>query len=123
MVEGLGDEDNGLLWERNPEKHRRISKAMSPAFSGKALRAKVPTMNKHIDLMMSNMKEYGAQEVGIDLSTVCCNCPAEDIIECQLTTFAAQWIGWLCMDTAADLAYGWEINQISDSEFKSSAYQ
>ena len=70
MVDGLGDEDDGLLWERNPEKHRRVSKTMSPAFSGKSLKAKVPTMNKYIDLFMTRMKELGIKEEGVDLSTV-----------------------------------------------------
>jgi cytochrome P450 len=70
MVEGLGDGDDGLLWERNPEKHRRVSKMISPAFSGNSLRAKVPTMNKYIDLMMIRLKELGTQENGVDLSRV-----------------------------------------------------
>lgn len=26
LVDGLGDEDDGLLWERKPEKHRRVPK-------------------------------------------------------------------------------------------------
>jgi cytochrome P450 len=70
MVDGLGDEDDGLLWERNPEKHRRVSKMMSPVFSGKSLRAKLPTMNKHINLFVQRMREYGTQKEGADLGTV-----------------------------------------------------
>ncbi|KAK8038622.1 hypothetical protein PG993_007033, partial [Apiospora rasikravindrae] len=58
FVDGLGDEDDGLLWERDPEKHRRIAKKMSPAFSGNSLRAKEPTMHKHIDLMMRRLEEH-----------------------------------------------------------------
>lgn len=70
MVDGLGDEDNGLLWERNPEKHRRVSKMMSPAFSGNSLRAKLPTMNKYIDLMIAQWSEHGAGHEGVNLSRV-----------------------------------------------------
>ncbi|KFA71865.1 hypothetical protein S40288_07736 [Stachybotrys chartarum IBT 40288] len=94
MVEGLGDEDDGLLWERDPEKHRRVSKMMSPAFSGNSLREKLPVMNRHIDTMITKMLEHGAGDRGIDLS---------------------RWIEWLCMDVAADLAYSWEMNQVRDS--------
>ncbi|KUI57994.1 Averantin hydroxylase [Cytospora mali] len=70
IVDGLGDEDEGLLWERNPEKHRRVSKMMSPVFSGNYLRAKVPTMNKCIDLMMTSIENHGTREEGINLTTV-----------------------------------------------------
>jgi cytochrome P450 len=69
-MDGLGDEDDGLLWERNPEKHRAVSKTMSPAFSGNSLRAKIPTLNKHIDLMISQMRAHGQQEAGLDVSVV-----------------------------------------------------
>lgn len=113
MVDGLGDEDDGLLWERNPEKHRRVSKTMSPAFSGKSLRAKVPIMNKYIDLFMERMKKIGTTEEGVDLSSVCYLIfPAiySSLIEC------VQWLNWLCMDTAADLACNWEMNQVRDGK-------
>ncbi|KAG8161725.1 hypothetical protein KVR01_008712 [Diaporthe batatas] len=89
LVDGLGDEDDGLLWERDPEKHRRVSKAMSPAFSGNSLRSKLPTMNKHIDLMVKMIGQHGV----VDISS---------------------WLEWLCMDTAADLAWGWEMHQVRD---------
>ncbi|KUI67781.1 Isotrichodermin C-15 hydroxylase [Cytospora mali] len=93
IVDGLGDEDDGLLWERNPEKHRRVSKMMSPVFSGNSLRAKVPTMNKYIDLMMTSIKEHGTRVEGINLTT---------------------WLNWLCMDVAVDLSCSWELHQVRD---------
>ena len=70
-MDGLGDEDDGILWERNPEKHRAVSKMMSPAFSGNSLRAKIPTLNKHIDLMISQMRAHGQQSAGLDVGVVC----------------------------------------------------
>lgn len=70
MVDGLGDDDDGLLWERNPEKHRRVSKMMAPAFSGNSLRAKLPTMNKYTDLLVTRMAETGTGDEGLDLATV-----------------------------------------------------
>ncbi|KAI0434880.1 cytochrome P450 [Xylaria sp. FL1042] len=90
LMDGLGDEDDGLLWERNPERHRVVSKTMSPAFSGNSLRAKVPTLNKHIDLMISQMREHGQGEAGLD------------------------WFTWLAMDSATDLACGWELHELRD---------
>lgn len=67
LADGLGDNDDGLLWERNPEKHRRVSKTISPAFSGNSVRAKLPTMNKHIDSMVTKLGQYGA----VEISSVC----------------------------------------------------
>ncbi|KAI0547646.1 cytochrome P450 [Xylaria curta] len=92
IMDGLGDEDDGLLWERNPEKHRAVSKTMSPAFSGNSLRAKIPTLNKHIDLMISQMRKQD-QEAGLDVSV---------------------WFTWLAMDSATDLACGWELHELRD---------
>ncbi|KAI0808884.1 cytochrome P450 [Xylaria sp. FL0064] len=93
LIDGLSDEDDDLLWERNPEKHRVISKTMSPAFSGNSLRAKVPTLNRHIDLMISQMREHGQGEAGLDVSV---------------------WFTWLAMDSATDLACGWELHELRD---------
>jgi cytochrome P450 len=67
LVDGLGDEDDGLLWERNPEKHRHVSKMMSPAFSGNSLRTKLPTMKKHVDLMVNKVGQFYV----VDISNVC----------------------------------------------------
>ncbi|TGJ81697.1 hypothetical protein E0Z10_g7077 [Xylaria hypoxylon] len=92
-MDGLGDEDDGLLWERDPEKHRVASKAMSPAFSSNALRAKIPTLNKYIDMMISQMRDHGQDEAGLDVS---------------------EWFTWLAMDSATDLACGWELHELRD---------
>lgn len=67
LADGLGDDDDGLLWERNPEKHRRVAKTISPAFSGNSIRAKLPTMNEHIDSMVTKIGRYEA----VDISIVC----------------------------------------------------
>ncbi|KAI1185664.1 cytochrome P450 [Nemania serpens] len=93
LMDGLGDEDDGILWERNPEKHRAVSKMMSPAFSGNSLRAKIPTLNKHIDLMISQMRRHGQQSAGLDVGV---------------------WLTWLAMDSAVDLTCGWELHELRD---------
>ncbi|KAK4235119.1 Isotrichodermin C-15 hydroxylase [Achaetomium macrosporum] len=91
VVEGLGDDDDGLLWERDPVKHRQAAKKMAHAFSAAAIKAKVPTINQHIDYMIGKMRELGAAPEGVDLR---------------------QWIEWLAMDLSADLAYNYEMNQL-----------
>ncbi|KAM7196183.1 Isotrichodermin C-15 hydroxylase [Rhypophila sp. PSN 637] len=68
LVEGLGDQDDGLLWERDTEKHRRVSKLMSPSFSGSSLRAKVPTIQKYVDLMVKNLKTAGCNKEVVNLT-------------------------------------------------------
>jgi cytochrome P450 len=70
LVENIGDRDNGLLWERNPVKHREVAKGVSPAFSNNAIRAKVPTMEKHLNFMIDRMKELGSAPEGVDLRMV-----------------------------------------------------
>lgn len=65
---GLGDD--GLSWERNPEKHRTKAKKVAPAFSTKSLKAKEATMHKYTDAFVRRMKELGSREEGVELKTV-----------------------------------------------------
>ncbi|KAM7215487.1 Isotrichodermin C-15 hydroxylase [Rhypophila decipiens] len=92
-VEGLGDQDDGLLWERDPERHRRVSKLMSPAFSASSLRSKVPVIQKYVDMMMERLKDHGSKEEGVDLT---------------------EWLRWMCMDSAADLSFSWEMDNVKN---------
>ncbi|KAI1308247.1 cytochrome P450 [Xylaria venustula] len=79
--------------ERDPEKHRVASKVMSLAFSGNALRAKIPTLNKYNDMMISRMRDNGQGEAGLNVS---------------------EWFTWLAMDSVTDLACGWELHELRD---------
>lgn len=62
--------DDGLSWERNPEKHRTKAKKVAPAFSAKSLKAKEATMHKYTDAFVQRMKDLGSKEEGIELKTV-----------------------------------------------------
>lgn len=68
---------------------------MSPAFSGRALRAKEPTLHKYIDLFIERMKRFGGEAEGVSLPT---------------------WVNWLCVDISADMAYNREMNSLKDSK-------
>ncbi|KAI0890577.1 cytochrome P450 [Annulohypoxylon maeteangense] len=94
-----GDEHGGIAFERDPVRHRKVSKQLSPAFSSRSITAKEPAMHKHIDLFIERMKTLGAAEDGVDL---------------------ARWCNWLAMDISADITYNRQMNQIRD--MKNSAY-
>ncbi|OTA64848.1 cytochrome P450 [Hypoxylon sp. EC38] len=53
------DEHGGIIWEWDPARHRQVAKKLSPAFSGRALKAKEPTLHKYIDLFVERMKAVG----------------------------------------------------------------
>lgn len=76
-------------------------------------------MNKYIELMITNMKELGAAEKGVDLSTVRTLRAFPSTIHTEVCNSSdipkQQWLDLLCMDTAADLAYSWQMNQVRDS--------
>jgi len=65
------DEHGGLIWEWDPVRHRQVAKQMSPAFSGKALKAKEPTIHKYVDLFVERMEALGLGKdgQGVDLPT------------------------------------------------------
>ncbi|RYP49936.1 hypothetical protein DL768_004472 [Monosporascus sp. mg162] len=52
-------EHGGIIWEWDPVRHRKVAKQLSPAFSGRALRAKEPTLHRYIDLFVERMKSLG----------------------------------------------------------------
>ncbi|KAK2603434.1 hypothetical protein QQS21_004385 [Conoideocrella luteorostrata] len=87
------DKHGGLVWEWDPARHRQVSKQVAPAFSGKALRAKEPTLHKYVDLFIERMKSVGATADGVSLDT---------------------WISWLAVDISADTAYHRQMNALQD---------
>lgn len=87
------DERGGLIWEWDPVRHRQVSKRLSPAFSGRALKAKEPTIHKYVDLFVDRMKDLGGRPQGVSLP---------------------KWINWLCVDLSADMAYNREMNALKD---------
>ncbi|KID85142.1 benzoate 4-monooxygenase cytochrome P450 [Metarhizium guizhouense ARSEF 977] len=87
------DKHGGLVWEWDPIRHRQVSKQMAPAFSGRALRAKEPTIHKYVDLFVQRMRSLATSAEGISLKT---------------------WISWLAFDISADTAYNRQMNALQD---------
>lgn len=69
----LGQGDNGIKWERDPVKHRQISKRLAPAFSIKSIKAKEATLHRYINYFVEKMRELGGTEDGIELHSVSLN--------------------------------------------------
>ena len=72
-----------------------MAKQLSPAFSGRALNAKEPTLHKYVDLFVERMKALGGEAQGVSLPT---------------------WINWVSVDISADMAYNREMNALKDSK-------
>ncbi|KAK7994640.1 hypothetical protein PG991_016228 [Apiospora marii] len=87
------DKRGGLIWEWDPARHRQVARQLGPAFKGSALRAKEPTLHRHIDLFIERMKDLGSAPEGVSL-------PA--------------WTNWLCVDISGDMAYNREMNALKD---------
>ncbi|KAI5922127.1 cytochrome P450 [Camillea tinctor] len=69
------------------------AKQLSPAFSGRALKAKEPTLHKYVDLFVERMKALGGGAQGVSLPT---------------------WINWMAVDISADMAYNREMTALKD---------
>ncbi|KAI1170091.1 cytochrome P450 [Nemania sp. FL0916] len=89
----FGTGDLGFIWEQDPVKRREVAKKVFPAFSSKAIKAKEPTVQQHIDLFITKMKAIGSDPGGVSLNT---------------------WLFWLAMDMSADLAYSRDLHQMQE---------
>lgn len=85
------------MWQQDPLRHRQIAKQVAPAFSQKAIRATDPVIHRYVDLFVNKMKEIGDTPAGIDLSN---------------------WVQWLAMDIAADMAYSHQVNCMRESKLR-----
>lgn len=52
----IGESEPGITAERDPDKHREISKKLLPAFSGKALRAQESVVHGHVDRFIRQLE-------------------------------------------------------------------
>lgn len=86
------EERGGLVWEWDPVRHRKVSKQISPAFSGRALKAKEPTLHKHMDIFIQHMEAMSGDAVSLPT-----------------------WLNWLFVDISGDVAYNREMNAMTDS--------
>jgi len=93
--DALDTGDSGISGEPDPVKHRNIAKKLAPAFSTRSFKAKEATIQKHINLFISKMKETGTRKGGVELR---------------------RWSDWLALDLSADMTYSREMNQMCDSE-------
>ncbi|KAK7986888.1 hypothetical protein PG988_001876 [Apiospora saccharicola] len=87
------DKRGGIIWEWDPARHRQVARQLGPAFKGSALKAKEPTLHRHIDLFIERMRELGSAPEGVSLPT---------------------WTNWLCVDVSGDMAYNREMNALKD---------
>ncbi|KAG6354078.1 hypothetical protein INS49_005049 [Diaporthe citri] len=99
-INDRGDEHGGILFERDPARHRIVAKQLAPAFSSRASMAKEPVMHMYIDAFVDAIGASMAQQTeGIDFS---------------------KWCNWLAMDTSADMAYNRKMHEMKD--MRNSAY-
>lgn len=86
------EERGGLVWEWDPVRHRKVSKQIAPAFSGRALKAKEPALHKHIDYFVHRMESLEGDAISLPT-----------------------WLNWLFVDISGDMAYNREMNAMRDS--------
>ncbi|KAI0115673.1 cytochrome P450 [Nemania sp. FL0031] len=94
-----GEKMAGLIWERDPLRHRELARKLAPAFSVKTMRTMQATINEHLDYFVARMKELGESPTGVGL---------------------ANWTNWLAMDLSADMSWNEKLYEMRD--MKSSAY-
>lgn len=88
-----GKDLGGIVWEEDPVRHREVAKKLSPAFSSRSIKALEPLAHEYMDFFVAQMKEVGSKPTGIELM---------------------QWMNWLAMDQAADMAWSEKLNQMRD---------
>ncbi|KAH9895536.1 isotrichodermin C-15 hydroxylase [Xylariomycetidae sp. FL2044] len=93
----LGARDGGIVWERDPVKHREAAKRLSPAFSAKSIKEKDVKVHQHIDTFIQKMQMLGGKAAGVDIAK-------------------RQWTSWLAMDLSADVVYSRKMQQVENGK-------
>ncbi|KAH9908663.1 cytochrome P450 [Xylariomycetidae sp. FL2044] len=94
-----GEKLAGLIWERNPLRHRELARRLAPAFSVKSMRGMQPILHDHFDYFVTRMRDVGNSSAGVGL---------------------AAWTNWLAMDISCDMSWNEKLYQMRD--MKSSEY-
>lgn len=66
----VGPRQDGISFQRDPDKHREIARQIHPAFSMRSLRAQEPALHVHIDQFVRQVIEHGGGEKGLDIKIV-----------------------------------------------------
>jgi cytochrome P450 len=90
---------DSLISAVNPDKHARIRRALTPAFTPLALKAQEPILQKYVDLLVAKLEEQVDQGIsgeGFDISP---------------------WMHFTTFDIFGDLGFGESFNCLQHSEF------
>lgn len=66
----IGESELGVTAERDPEKHRAARRLLNPGFSTRAFKTREQVIHDHTDQFVSQLKEYGNAEQGVDFCEV-----------------------------------------------------
>lgn len=88
------DEHGGIIWEWDPVRHRQVAKQLSPAFSGRALKAKEATIHKYVDLFVERMETLG---LGVNGQGVSLPTWINWIVSSMQEEFQEPNMSWLCL--------------------------
>lgn len=70
---GIPLPDDGISFERDPVKHKQLTKKLAGAWSVKSMKTMEPRMHSYIDLFIKKLKKLGGSEEGVDLQDVSFN--------------------------------------------------
>lgn len=88
-------QSGGILFERDPVKHKQMQKQLLPAFSSRSITAMEPVLHHHIDSFVRHMKTKGNAASGVSINN---------------------WTHWLGMDIAIDMTYGQQAGHMDKGE-------
>ncbi|KAI0015518.1 cytochrome P450 [Xylariomycetidae sp. FL0641] len=94
-----GEDLGGIIWEEDPARHRAVARKLSPAFSGRALRAMEPAVHAHLDYFVERMRELSSRSSSSSSSS---HIPL------------VRWTSWLAMDLSADLTWSEQKHEMRD---------
>ncbi|KAI0106404.1 cytochrome P450 [Nemania sp. FL0031] len=87
------DKHGGIIWEWDPVRHREVAKKLAPAFSGRALQAKEPTLHRYVDLFVERVEAVGGKPLSLPT-----------------------WVNWICVDISAEMAYNRQMNALKNMQ-------
>lgn len=115
----LSGKHKGFAADIDPKLHRPIRKALEPFFTTKAIKSwKEPLFHQHFDLFIEKITAASVKgPVNLKqvsyLQSLCCRSAHTSSILSMLTMFL-QWVEWVSMDLAGDMAFGHNYGNLRD---------
>lgn len=115
----LAGKHKGFAADIDPKLHRPIRKVLEPFFNTKAIKSwKEPLFHEHFDLFIEKITEASANGP-VNFKEVSQLKESASTSDHAVLMMCSQWVEWVSMDLAGDMAFGHNYGNLRDGKSES----